>query len=383
MGNLGKYKIAIDPADLSNGDSIASYLTDAAGALLTSTLLAGKQRLDTLSASDRADNTARVSGDYGTSALAVRTDTAGTLASADGNYAPLQLDANGRLRVVADIDVNNDFVFAEDSASSSGHQGASVLLVRQDTLASSTSTDGDFGDFKSNNLGELYVFDTTTHSTLSTINTSLGTINTSINAFTHLEDAGHVSGDAGVFALAVRNDANTVLTSTDLDYSPIAVDSSGRVKVTGTLTATIAGQYAEDSASVSGDIGLFTLAVRNDANSSLVNANGDYGAFQLTSTGYLKVNDRMDGTNLQQLRTVANTATLLPATALADRKHILIQNIGSKKLYIGSATVTSSGATQGVEVPVNSFWEGDVGPDNLLYGIVNTGTNDVIIWELS
>lgn len=45
------------------------------------------------------------------------------------------------------------------------------------------------------------------------------------------EDAAHTSGDVGVEMLGVRNDANAVLTTTDLDYSPIATDSAGRMKL--------------------------------------------------------------------------------------------------------------------------------------------------------
>lgn len=45
------------------------------------------------------------------------------------------------------------------------------------------------------------------------------------------EDSGHVTGATGNFVLAVRNDAETTFTGTDLDYSPIAVDKAGRVKV--------------------------------------------------------------------------------------------------------------------------------------------------------
>lgn len=50
------------------------------------------------------------------------------------------------------------------------------------------------------------------------------------------EDTPHVSGDAGTFILAVRNDNNTALTDANGDYSPIAVDSAGQVKVTGTVS---------------------------------------------------------------------------------------------------------------------------------------------------
>lgn len=59
----------------------------------------------------------------------------------------------------------------------------------------------------------------------------------------HAEDSAHVSGHVGDFALAVRNDADAVLTSNDLDYSPFAVDSSGRLKVvTAPVTLTSQGR---------------------------------------------------------------------------------------------------------------------------------------------
>ena len=47
------------------------------------------------------------------------------------------------------------------------------------------------------------------------------------------EDAPHVSGDKGIMSLAVRNTALIDLTSLDRDYSPIAVDSKGRLIVVG------------------------------------------------------------------------------------------------------------------------------------------------------
>lgn len=44
---------------------------------------------------------------------------------------------------------------------------------------------------------------------------------------TYAEDAGHTSGDAGIFVLAVRNDTLSSITNADLDYSPKAVGPSG------------------------------------------------------------------------------------------------------------------------------------------------------------
>jgi hypothetical protein len=49
----------------------------------------------------------------------------------------------------------------------------------------------------------------------------------------HMEDDPHVSTDSGVFLLGVRNDANASLTDTDGDYSPIRVSERGNVVIEG------------------------------------------------------------------------------------------------------------------------------------------------------
>lgn len=53
-----------------------------------------------LSGLSHAEDAAHVSGDSGVMSLAVRNDTAGSLADTDGDYAPLQVDSVGDLRVV-------------------------------------------------------------------------------------------------------------------------------------------------------------------------------------------------------------------------------------------------------------------------------------------
>lgn len=68
---------------------------------------------------------------------------------------------------------------------------------------------------------------------LTAANASLDTI----EALSKAEDAPHVSGETGVLALAVRNDANAALTDANFDRSGIAVDSAGRVKIVGDVTA--------------------------------------------------------------------------------------------------------------------------------------------------
>lgn len=353
MVQLGMYQIKVDTASVTTGSSIAAYLTDAAGALLTSTLMGGKQRLDVTTPYNFAEDTAHTTGDFGSFSLAVRNDVEGSMVDADGDYAPLQVDALGRLRVNADINVNNDFVYAEDSAAASGNLGASVLLVRQDTLAASTSTDGDYGQFKSNAAGELYVADSTLRSLVTALSKS--------------EDAAHVSGDQGIMPLAVRNDTPGSLVNANGDYAPLQVDATGNLRVTGTIT--LGGQYAEDSASVSGDTGLFALGIRRDTTGAQTSTNGDYSEIQTWSNGELKTVDIANLTMLQQQISVTNAATALPTAALANRKSLTIQNTSASKMWIGSATVTTSGATAGIELSTNSVMDLEVGPAISVFAI--------------
>ena len=46
---------------------------------------------------------------------------------------------------------------------------------------------------------------------------------------TYLEDAGHTTGDRGLFVLGVRNDAVASFVSANLEYTPNALDSAGRI----------------------------------------------------------------------------------------------------------------------------------------------------------
>lgn len=374
MSSLGKYAITIDPTDLTNGDSIAAYLTSAAGVLLESATINGNESLWTVSASEFVEDTAHTSGDRGVQVLSVRHDDDATgVVSADGDYAPLLVDATGRLKVSASIDVVSNTTYAEDSPFTNGDQGDAVLLVRQDTLATSTSADGDYGSFKSTSLGELYVFDTTTHTTLTSILTELQNTN-------YAEDSPHVSGDLGVMSLAVRNDVVGSLVSANGDYAPLQVDAAGSLRVVGTFTLT--SQFAEDSAHVSGDSGIHTLSVRKDALSTNVSADGDYASNLQWSEGSLKVVDIPNIAVTTAAVSVDNTVggTSLGAS-IANRRSIQIQNRGLTAVFVGVTGVTTA---SGIEVPRGAVQQLDLGPAVTLFAIAPTAVaSDVRVMQIS
>lgn len=156
---ISKDKLIYDGTTPADGDSVAAFLH--ATLKLTSTTIGGTEALDVNVAGSTAlgifnEDTAHISGDKGQQILAVRSDAGGSLVSTDGDYSPLSLNAAGELRVAADISLISGSDKAEDAAHASGDIGTYILGVRQDTLASNTSADGDYESLKLDVLGRLW-----------------------------------------------------------------------------------------------------------------------------------------------------------------------------------------------------------------------------------
>lgn len=115
------------------------------------------------------------------------------------------------------------------------------------------------------------------------------------------EDDPHASGDVGVMALAVRNDAGTALAANG-DYIPLMVNAAGALYVTsaggpvGPVTPgtgpTELGK-AEDALHASGDVGVMSLGVRSDAGAALAAA-GDYIPFIVDAQGRIWIAGSQD-----------------------------------------------------------------------------------------
>lgn len=265
-----------------------------------------------------AEDTASSGGEDGLPILAVRRDSATSGVSADGDWANLSVDSTGALRVVGSSGTTQ---YTEDGASAGGESLVLCGGVRQDTISSSLSADGDYGYIKLNSVGRVYT-SATIDAALPTGTNSIGdvrSITTSIipgTSATHLgkaEDAAHASGDTGIAILGVRRDTAASGASADGDYATLNLNSSGRLYTSSTIdaalpagtnaigdilsitTAVVPGTgathlgKAEDAAHSSGDTGVMSLAVRRDANTTLVGADGDYAPLQVNADGSLKV----------------------------------------------------------------------------------------------
>ena len=223
------------------------------------------------------------------------------------------------------------------------------------------------------------------------------------------EDAAHASGDTGVMALVVRKDSGGTLAGTDGDYTPLQVDSSGNLRVTGGGGGS---QYAEDAAHVSGDTGTIALVVRKDTAAQVAGTDGDYSILTNDSSGRLHTNvgvipaaeistdsiGSADITTHLSERTSAGTYTLCtPKFAVIDNAtsgdNTLVAAVASKKIRVLSLFLVAAG-TVNVRFESGASGTALTGQMNLVantgfslpynpVGWFQTGTNTLLNLELS
>lgn len=210
MSSVSIDKLTFDTSAMDESANVGAYLRSSDGTLITHSTDGSNERLDVSSGAEHYEDAAHVSGDKGSFALAVRQDADSSMVSADGDYAPLQVNADGKLKVIASVSLDSEY--AEDSAHVSGDIGSFSLGVRSDAEAA-LAADGDYHPFLFNSVGRLKV----------DAEISL------VTGFEKAEDAAHVSGDIGGYVLSVRQDTLASSTSADGDYQSFKTDSLGRI----------------------------------------------------------------------------------------------------------------------------------------------------------
>jgi len=109
----------------------------------------------------KAEDAAHASGDTGVMSLSVRKDTAAALAGTDADYQPLITDASGRLHVNVGTIVPGvaatSLGKAEDAAHATGDTGVVGLAVRSDTAVSLAGAAGDYIPLIVDASGRLWV----------------------------------------------------------------------------------------------------------------------------------------------------------------------------------------------------------------------------------
>jgi hypothetical protein len=401
----GSSAISTLPVSLASVPSHAvtnagTFAVQESGAALTAL-----QLIDNLVLLEDAEHS---SGDPGVQALAVRRDSGSSLAGADGDYAPLQLDASGNLRVnvaaggagdgaildgasasikatvfdytsanplaVRLSDTNGDYVaagagtqYTEDDAAAANPVGGAVIMVRADTLAGVTSADGDNVAARGTDKGELYVkhvdaIPVTDNGGSLTIDGTI-TANAGMNLNTSalaLESGGNLATIAGaVSGSEVQVDIVAAL--------PAGTNNIGDVDVLSVVPGTGATNLgkAEDAEHASGDVGVMALTVRQDTAAALGGTDADYQPLITDASGRLHVAVGNTVTVSGTVTANAGTGTLavsaaslpLPAgAATAANQSTLIGHVdGIEGLLttIDADTGTLAGAVSGSEMQVD------------------------------
>lgn len=203
------------------------------------------------------------------------------------------------------------------------------------------------------------------------------------------EDAGHTTGDVGSFVLAVRNDGAAARTSTDGDYSPISVDSAGRVGIAdlgGSITVDVTGTVttqggAASDAPVVGNPNL-TGARASNAIPTAVTADGDAVAVWADQNGAVRTTPRTVGSSLSNVAASVSSVTLLAANDA--RRGAVVVNDSTATLYLklGSAASTTSYSYRldpGGQWEMPSSWT----YTGLIAGIWSAASGDARVTELT
>jgi hypothetical protein len=234
---------------------------------------------------------------------------------------------------------------AEDAGHTTGDVGVMALAVRNDANTALATTTLDYIPLTTDSLGNLWTSAAVTSILPGTGPTNLG----------KKEDDIHVSGDTGVMALAVRSDTPAA-TAANGDYVPLLTDSLGRLHIgPGTLASSLG--KAEDAVHTSGDVGVMSLAVRQDTLAALA-ADGDYIPFTVDSLGRLNVSAYV----------VAEPFTVLPLSSSTNGRPITVNGGGFVTIHTT------------VNVEVITIYVTNVGVTDriLVLGVGGTATADQI-----
>ena len=214
----------------------------------------------------------------------------------DSDGDPLD-DGDGKLNInatltVGDLNIGNVDVVSLPAPLNVTGDGTRDAALRVTIASDSSSLTIDDG-------GGSLTIDGTVTANLGTVDNAVLdaiTANTANSSSTvHVEDVAHVSGDKGTFVLGIHNEQSTLTLTAQDDYSGIGVDRHGYIGI-----STRAGAFAlltkyEDSAHITADAGIMALAVRNDLPSALATADGDYSALQVSANGGLYVEQLVHG----------------------------------------------------------------------------------------
>lgn len=174
--------------------------------------------------SQYAEDAAHVSGDIGTMALAVRKDAGATIAGADGDYTPLQVDASGNLRVNIAAGGGSGGTSATDEAAYTPASSAGTpIMGAADETTPDAAAEGTLAIIRSTLNRALHV--NLRDATGAEVSVGGGT--------QYDEDTASTAAEKLTMAGVVRSDTASTKVSTDGDRTVLLVDANGRLHTNG------------------------------------------------------------------------------------------------------------------------------------------------------
>jgi hypothetical protein len=442
---LTKEQLVYFPGDQGDSDNVGAYLTDAAGNLLTSTLVSGKQALDvnitnsitTTPEADTAPATQNITTqDLATTSTTVAngevfytgTPTAGsaatfTVSSQESVEVLVTGTWTGTLQTEFSIDGGTTWFvrgikqagasyisssFTANFAGGSNVTGATNYRVR--AIAAMTGTATVKVVISINNASitvtnPLTLRDSTVQSITNTIkaastaalatdtslvvalspNTPLPTGSNTIGAVTQgttpwVDNLTQVGGSSITLGQKTSAASLPVVIASDQSTINVSAAQSGTWTVQqGTPPWSVVGNVADGVADSGDPVKTGTRSVVGVLTSPIATTNE---RADMVSDRYrrLYINDGADIAARNTSISVTSTATALPA-ALGGRRSLMVQNNGSKAIYIGSSAAVTT--TNGLTIPASSTLEVSIGEDVTLYAITSAASQPVILFELA
>ena len=270
-------------------------------------------QVDIISGAEYAEDSQHTDLDTGNFVLGVRNDTLAALGGTDGDYVPFQMNASGALFVEVSSSSGDDSIYVDDADwtdSTSKHTLVGGLY--QSTPQS--ITDGDTGPLQVNANGNLIVdLSATDNAVLDAMVVDLAAMEVLLTA----ANVDHAANEALLITIDSDTDAiktavqliDNAISGTEMQVDVVAALPAGSnaigklaansgvdigdVDVTSVVpgyAATSLGKR-EDDAHSNLDVGVMSLAVRNDDVAAIGSADGDYAPLQVNAAGSLYTTD--------------------------------------------------------------------------------------------
>lgn len=315
----------------------------------------------------------------GTATMMERDDALSTLTPIEGDWAAMRCDSQGALWVNV---VNAEGTTTDDSAFTAGSGTIAVVGGVFDDTTPDSVDEGDAGAVRMSANRNLYgtirdaagnerganvdannnlnvILGSNTGVDIGDVDVTSVVPGTGATNLGKAADSAAGATDTGVAPLAIRDDTLSALTPAEGDYTPLRVNSTGALHVTGAGGGT---QYNVDDAAGATDTVTMAGVVRDDSLTTLTEADGDVSVLRVNSTGALHVTGGGGGTEYTE--DSATPATITGTATLMERDDALATLTPVEGDWAGQRC-TAEGA----------LWVQDFNSDAILADTANMDTN--------